>query len=577
MRRIKLIMHLLILIGSLSGVRAQWLPDPWTTMSLMSSLMDLGIELEDVDILELIETVVENEPGDSIGNKYYYNQDLSMQFMLTMGRVLEKKAGYSKDEVVYPGSPWQSRFRAAVKGRNFCFYSLAESDPGESMIPFTDHQTAGLEIEPIRQELKLVFGDYSLDHGLGLLFSTRLAFFGWNMDPHLLVFRARGIKANSTSNEDRFLRGGGIEWKKKGWKLTGFFSDKRIDALVDKGNLLKFQGSGYHRTKTEIERVGQADEQAEGMLIEYRTDGMQVGGGCVELKYFEEKVFRLGGFTKIKIPGGMFFGEMSICDTSGLATCLGLSYFGSDRHRFMFFFQNAGSAYFKRYTSLDGSDQLFTDKICLRVNYQFHLRKKWILHSDWMIKESSWWRQGLTRPIQDYSFRLGLSKKQYDDYQTDFRITLKGREMSALARYRKELDTGSLFLIYELGAASDLSIKPSEMHGYYVACDLGGKLTNIDLTYRTGVLIHSMGPDSPLMYRYEPDLYYQMSIPVLSGNGYRAYLCLRWRISEQLSFECKLNRYYYLDRSVLGSGAEKIDSPHRSLFRFQVLFRPGVS
>ncbi|MCD6347288.1 MAG: hypothetical protein J7L96_07710 [Bacteroidales bacterium] len=572
------LLYPIVLIVCLAGFSpagwAQWLPDSWSSVGILSTLLDLGAEWDGGDIREVVDNISDNQAHDSVYSKRRNSDYLRMQFILSAGRIVEQKEGYKGERPSYPGSVWQSRFRAAVKGRSYSFYTLAESDAGETKLPLSDHRSMSFELEPVRKHLKLVFGDYSVDHGLGILFSTRTVFSGWGQDPHLLLYRSQGLKANTSGNEDRFLRGGGVQWSNKGWKLTGFFSDKMIDAQLREGSLTSFHGSGYHRTASEIAFADQLDEKVQGLFVQYITDWVQTGGGYVGMDYGSEQFMRYGWYAKIKIPGGIIFGELAGSDNIGIAVCAGLSYFGSERHRFIFMFRSGGYGYFQRYSSLGSSNKLFADKRTMRMNYQMKLRWNWTYQIDLSVKESSRLKDGSITPLDQYRIRMGFSRDARDQYRLDLRLNTAQGGLSGLIRFRQEFCSSECYAICELGYAMGIrAVRPFPV-GYYFAFDTGWSAGKGRLDFRVGTLIHRMDDDSPLLYRYEPDLYYQMSIPVISGSGYRSYFCTRWRIAKGFFFEAKLNRYFYLDRNSLGAGLEKIDKPFRSLVRLQLVFRP---
>ena len=73
-------------------------------------------------------------------------------------------------------------------------------------------------------------------------------------------------------------------------------------------------------------------------------------------------------------------------------------------------------------------------------------------------------------------------------------------------------------------------------------------------------------------YRYERDLLYALSIPAFSGSGYRYYTMFQAKVTPNVSIWFKLAKTIYLDRSVIGSGREQIDAPHKTDIRCQVRY-----
>ena len=83
----------------------------------------------------------------------------------------------------------KNRLRVSARNRKLKMSFLAQKE----------HLTAGVELDPIPRRVKILFGDFGFDFGLGLLFSSKNRFNSWLQDPHQQLHRAGGFRVNSSS------------------------------------------------------------------------------------------------------------------------------------------------------------------------------------------------------------------------------------------------------------------------------------------------------------------------------------------------------------------------------------------
>jgi len=401
-----------------------------------------------------------------------------------------------------------------------------------------DHQTMGMKVEPIKNHLKVVIGDFQYDQGLGMLFSTRRSFRSWNQNPHNLLYRSRGLKVNTSSDTSRFLRGGGVSYAWNKMELTGIFSDRSPDAL----------------------------NTVDGFFINTKTDRIHAGGGVVSIQCCTESYLRYGGHLKYSFRGAIAFAEVAALSSGGQAFETGLSFFGNDQHQFIVLYRIGANGYHQRFTKMDVNKMLYVDKKSLNFNYLWEWRNGWFFQMDVESSES----YGLTKrslsPRADWKIRAGIKRDKWDGHFLNFKLGLDAKGIKSLFRYRQIIDQQGSYLQSELGYSLASRGNGQSKYNSYLGLDWAYYSENRIIILKSGFCIHRGQSGGILLYRYEPDMYYQMSLPVISGSGFRGYLACKIVITNSLQLELKLNRIVYSDRDT---------DPVRNQFKIQVVYRPS--
>ena len=110
---------------------SQWMYDSWSSVNILSRMLDLDSEADGEDIREVIESTYNKSTVDSLLADYKYlsiNDYAKTQLILTAGRILEQKEGYLGDHPSYNGGAWNSRLRTSVNGRSYSFYALIQTE-----------------------------------------------------------------------------------------------------------------------------------------------------------------------------------------------------------------------------------------------------------------------------------------------------------------------------------------------------------------------------------------------------------------------------------------------------------------
>jgi len=259
------------------------------------------------DVIEKISPyirVAEDVKGATLSLKEILNNSKG-EFFLREQRYLEEQKGYSpiSDSALqkspnsrYLGSPDRiyTKFRLKYYN-NISLGFTAEKDPGEEFFKGTqkngfDFYSAHLFIKDMWKFKALAIGDYLAQFGQGLTLWTGLSF-GKSSDAILIKKFAPGLKASTSSDENRFMRGVATTVGIGLFEVTGFYSNKKLDANVKNQEdtlavedffVSSFDESGIHATPSELNNKDAVGETIYGGRFAYKTDRINIGSTLVK-------------------------------------------------------------------------------------------------------------------------------------------------------------------------------------------------------------------------------------------------------------------------------------------------------
>lgn len=190
---------------------------------------------------------------------------------------LQKERGYSEGK--YFGSSDKSYLR--LQGNTFKSYRfglLLEKDAGEKS--YRDFNSFFVSAKNLWLVQELIAGDYLIEFGQGLsLWSP----YGFSKSSEAVLpakKNPKGIRAYTSTDENRFFRGAAAKINLNDYYLTIFYSSNKIDSRLDTTSslILSLPVDGYHRTLSETEK----------------KDGVRVNNGGVIINKSFSNFLRLG-------------------------------------------------------------------------------------------------------------------------------------------------------------------------------------------------------------------------------------------------------------------------------------------
>ena len=557
------------------------------------------------------------------------SEKLSFKKALNYGRhqliaetkfIVQEQRGYiqiddstllEKPNSVYQGDrmKYLTRYRFNSKNRFFAGIT-AEKDPGESFNnKGFDFYSAHLQINNWGIFKTISVGDYQVKFGQGLIAWSG---FGLGKSTEVLNIRkkAQGIRRYTSTNENLFMRGVGTTVQFGDFEISGFISNKNIDAnliLTDtiESELLEIttiQNTGYHRTSSEISTRKSINELIYGSNITFKKKRFKLGASFISYSYssaFGEtskpyKLFDLNGNNNTNISVDyqffynkfVFYGETAISQNGAIATLNGLllslvpqlSFSVVQRHYQRDFHSHYGSSF--------SESSKVSNESGLYYGLSFHPIRNFQISAYVDNYEFPWLKYGINAPSYGTDFMVqmdyhagrdvnmylrwknetklhnGVSgetviiplieqKKQYIRYHISYKlnnnITLRNRVEASIFE-SNDMEYG--FMVYQ-----DIN------YDFHFPLSFNFRFAIFDATYNARI------------YAYENDLLYNFSIPAYFGKGTRLYLMIKYKVANLLSIQLRYAHFYYSNQDVISSGLNEINGNMSSEIKFQLSFK----
>ncbi len=535
-------------------------------------------------------------------------------------RTPEHKSGYDKipleekklSSKYYYGNPDKYYTRLRYTYRNNISIGLtAEKDPGEQF--FKGAQKYGFDFYSFHlyyhggKYLKtVVIGDYQVQIGQGLNLWTGYAF-RKTADVANIKRNALPIKAYTSADEARFLRGAATELGYKDFSLLLFGSYKKMDGSVfsdtleeqDLNLVTSINLTGLHRTTSEIAKRNSLGEAIAGTNLKYGKRNFNVGVAAVyqgydkpyqrEISPYNQYSFR--GQHKVSLSADYnyiwrnlnIFGEVSSAGHGGeYAVIQGAILAIDSRATISTFYRNFSRGYGTSYNNAmsEWSNTQNEEGIYLGLNVK--LTDAWNMSSYYDIFRRKWLSFGADAPSKGHEFL----------FQVNYKPT---RKMEVYARYRQQLKqiNGATMGDGSITELDNENHQNYRLNFSYQVTDNIRIASRIEFVqYRTptrgnnkGLLLQQdiiFRPKSfPLdvtarlalfdtdsyysrIYSFEANALYTYSIPSYYYQGTRAYFLIRYTFLRKFNVWVKYGQFIYSNRKSTGSGPETIQGGTKS-------------
>jgi len=553
------------------------------------------------------------------------------QLFLRFQSVLEEKKGFSSitDSALlaspnsrYLGSEPKLYTRYRYKyGRHLSFGFTAEKDAGEEFFSGAqkkgfDYYSAHLFIRNQGKIKQLAIGDFQAQFGQGLTYWSGRAF-GKSADIMLIKRSALGLKAYTSVDESRFLRGGGSTFKFGKIEATAFYSYKKIDANVDAIDSISddsevlavtsIQQTGFHRTFNELEDKGVIAQRTIGGHLAYRTRELTLGITGInsnintdftptiqaysQFRNVENNQTKIGADYNWIFKNFNFFGEFSKSIDAGKAFVSGalitldpkfsvaVLYRDYDRN-----FQPISSAGLGESSTNENEKGMYMGIIAKPI-------KRFTLSAYYDQFMFPWLKFGINAPSKGYQYLGQLSYRPSKKLEMYIRI----RERDKLKNTGVDLTEGIDYLVHEkqTNYRFHYSYKVSESFklkgrvelinydkeeapfetGYLIYQDVIFKTKKTPFSFAFRYAIFDTESFNSRIYAYENDVLYAFSIPAYSNSGVRTYLTVRYRVRRGIDLWLRYGLTYYDDLDVVSSGLEEIQGNHKQEIKAQLRFK----
>ncbi len=453
--------------------------------------------------------------------------------------------------------------------------ALAENDPGEAFLNGInphgfDFYSAYLQINTKTILKSLCLGDYRIRAGQGLLIWNGFGT-GKSTEISSLMKTRQGISCNTSKNEYNFLRGVGFELGYKPFLLTVFGSYKQPDAITDTTEgvvgIKSISTSGYHRTKTEIERKNNTTEKLIGARFQYKDNHSTIGINSIITRYsipflqsdelYKKNDFAGSGYSgfsadyKILMGKFQYFGELAY-GNQAFATIDGINFLATTKFSATIIYRNYPDLYFSPYSTALGENTRIKNEKGIYAGFNWHTDRNVIISAYSDVFSFPWLSYNADKPSHGYESLIEMSFVPLEKTKISIRYKYKAREQNydGPEQYTHEVKT---FERQNVRFHISYQLSPKTYMGSRIEwCRSGYRTT---MPYSTGYLIYhdvrylatknttltgryafyKTEDYTSRIYAYEHDVLYGFNMPAYSGSGQKIYFLIRQDIGKRIS------------------------------------------
>jgi len=621
-------------LGMLTGIQVNNLLVHIEDNGKLMTLEELQtIEGFDADIIKLLLPFVKvsSDVDDAQLSVRELLKNGENQFFLRYQSILEERKGYSTISdsalLLSPNSRARgtavklySRFRYKY-GRHLSIGFTAEKDAGEEFFKGTQKQgfdfySAHIFIRNQGKIKQLAIGDFQAQFGQGLTYWSGRAF-GKSADIMLVKRSAQGLKAYTSVDESRFLRGGGVTFQWGEIEATTFYSYNiedanvnLIDSLSDNDEVLavtSIQQTGLHRTISEIEDKDVITQQQFGGHLAYKTRAFSFGVTGIhstintdftpgiqtynQFRNTERNQAKLGADYNCIFKNFNFFGEFSKNIAAGNAFVSGALITLDPKFSIAVLYRNYDRDFQPISSAGLGEGSTNENEKGLYMGFIAKPIKKFTLSAYYDQFRFPWLKFGIHGPSGGYQYLAQLTYKPSKKMEMYIRI----RERDKLENTSLDLNGGIDHLVHEkqTNYRFHYSYKVSESFklkgrvellnydkeespfetGYLIYQDIIYKTKKSPFSFAFRYAIFDTESFNSRIYAYENDVLYAFSIPAYSNRGVRTYLTVRYRVKRGVDLWLRYGLTYYDNLEGISSGLDEIQGNHKQEIKAQLRFK----
>lgn len=526
-----------------------------------------------------------------LGNadKYYFKYQYKYADLLSLGMVAEKDAG----EIFFENidNPTIDSLVGDRIQKGFDFYS------------------GHLFIQKMGWLKQAVVGDYHLLFGQGLNMWSALAFGKSGSATNIKKFE-RGIKANTSTDENKFLRGAAVQLAYKSWEFTAFYSSKKQDATdfqqaEDQENnfIQSLNGTGYHRTVTELLKKNSLRVSLYGSRLRYTFNRIAIGLTASHTildksiipsnqvyQYFQLKGKEstvIGADYQFQWKKFSFFGEFSQNLNNGWAFISGLNAPLSNRLSWAVLYRNYQKDYINLFGAAFGENSQNINEEGIYSGISFQINSKLLIKAYADVFRFPWLKFRVDAPSVGSEYSAILDYDFSRNIEMQFRARYKSKEINFQEEYESteflhQQDKYSFryHISYQLHPQWTLKNRieyqifetdnSGKQSGFLIYQDVNFKSRNEKIGIHTRFALFDVTDYNARIYAYENDLLYVFSIPAYYNRGIRAYFLFNYKINSTFQFWLKFAHSWFENQDQIGSGLNTINDNKKTEVRLQL-------
>ncbi len=545
------------------------------------------------------------------------------ELWLRYQRQIQEQRGFQANdegEIPFQGSPDRLYLRYRyTKGNQFSMGLTGEKDAGEEFFQGSnpngfDFYSAHLFYRNDGFIKRVALGDYHAKFGQGLVTWSGFAF-GKSADINTVKRPTIGLKANTSADENLFLRGAAVTFGPEKWDFTVFYSRKKIDGnLADPSDSLELevqeftsiQNTGLHRTLNEIADKDGVTEEHIGANISTLFRGWKLGLNGIRTQYdldFERNLALYNQFEFSAASNQAYsldfgkvwknvnlYGEAARSQNGGTALITGILASLNKELSLSAVYRNYSKDFhsvlnngFGETGGTRNERGLFTG-----INYKPNRRVKFTAFADrfsfpWLRFRTDAPSNG-TEYLAQFTYKPSRSQEYYIRYRTETKEqNLTGGE--ALIDTPVEIRRQSVRLHAAWKPSSNLQLKSriewarfsevglEDEDGFLMYQDVIYKPVGKPYQFILRYAHFSMDSYDARIYAYENDLLYVFSVPPYFGRGSRVYAMTKLKIRRRVDLWVRWSQWFYNDRATISSGNNEVLSNRRDEIKVQLRWK----
>ena len=557
-----------------------------------------------------------NQPSFKFKDVLKYGK---VEFTSRYNKVLEDQTGYLEVDSITNTNAYQgndigiyNRLRFSYRN-NISLGLTTQKDAGELM-KFNDLQK-GFDFNSVHFFYKggkwlesFALGDYQIEIGQGLNFWTGYAF-GKTADVIQIKKSATPIRAYTSSDESRFLRGAAVNLRWKNFSMLSFLSKKKIDGSIKELNGENYVSSitqnGLHRTGGEALRRKRVEETIVGGNLKFKVSNFEVGTSYIYQRYdlpllkdtipynkydfrgtdlFNTSVYYSYNFKNI-----ILFGEyVPKLKKEESAIINGLLVALDKKSNLTLLYRNYGRAFHSFYNNSFSNGSKAQNENGIFIGYTNSINKKWHFNTYVDVYFYPWLKYQVDKPSKgnDFLVQLNYKPSKKTDFYVRFRQRTKesnGNDLESTSvsrittskqnniRFNFKSKVSDLFTLktrVELVHHNQIGFEQELGTLMYQDFSISTRSKAFKLTMRFALF----ETESYLsrVYAYENNVLGLYSIPAYYDKGSRVYGILKYHFLNKIDLWIRVGRNIYSNKDEIGNGLEEIQGNLKTEFTFQL-------
>lgn len=559
------------------------------------------------------------------------------QLLLRASQILETREGFSlppDSAITHPGSvylgnPQHYYLRYSFNFKNKIRFGLTmDKDAGEVMFKGNlndslknligqksgngyDFLSAFAYAEDISIIKKIVVGDYHLEFGQGLTLWSGLAF-GKSAEAVQMKKFGRGIRPNTSANENRFFRGIAttIGWKRI--SFTPFYSSNNVDGNIvplvytEQDGVSSIIETGMHRTINELLDKNTINITAIGGHVDYQHKIFAAGITTYkttlnkpliisdelykQFNFQGTEVTNYGADMALTLKNINFFGEFSGSSNGGLAGIAGINTFLDERFFLTMVYHNYGKEYQNLYSNPFAESSAIANEAGIYFGFKALAHKYFSISGYIDHYYFPWLKYRVSSPSTGRDYLTQINFNPSREVSAYIRYRFKNKQENYKEEYNympliSDIERHELRFLVSYNVSANIIFKnridmviyknsySETERGYLIYQDIMYRPVRFPLEATFRYSLFATDGYNSRIYTYENDVLYAFSVPSYFNNGQRWYLMLKWKIIPRITMWLRYARTTYFNKSTIGSGNDIIDGNSKSEVKVEVKVR----